>query len=91
MTIKEVQESKKYADLETSDIESVPGYLEKDVNDFESAEMNGCEFYLYLQKDYPAWQEYEDYGEEAKEEIRKEALEMYGYTEEDVFLVFFRG
>lgn len=26
---------------------------------------------------------------EAKEGIRKEALEMYGYTEEDILLVFF--
>lgn len=49
--------------------------------------MNGCEVYLYLQKDYPAWKYYESLPEEDRESIRKDALEMYGYTEEDKFII----
>lgn len=55
MTIREAKENGMYADIEVSDIEDIDGFMDMNINDFPHAEMNGCEFYLYLQKDYPAW------------------------------------
>lgn len=91
MTIRETKESKKYDVLEVSEIENIPGFLDMDIDEFSHVEMNGSEFYLYLQKDYPAWESYENYTDEEKETVKKEAFKLYGYTEDDLFLVFFRN
>lgn len=88
MTIREIKESGKYEDLETSEIENITGYLDMDIDSFSYVEMNGCQFYLYLQKDYPAWKCYEDYSKDEKERVKQEAMELYGYTKDDLFLVF---
>lgn len=90
MTIREAKENGMYADIEVSDIEDIDGFMDMNINDFPHAEMNGCEFYLYLQKDYPAWKAYEGYTEEEKNTVRKDALELYDYSEQDKFLVFFK-
>lgn len=63
--------------------------LEKDVAEYDIVIMNGCEFVLWLQKDGNAWACYEDEDEETKESIRKEAWDMYEYTEKDKFMVIF--
>lgn len=71
MTIKEAKENGMYADVDISDIENVNGVMDMSVDAFPSVEMNGCEFYLYIQKDPATWKNYEDYSEQQKESIRE--------------------
>ena len=62
----------------------------KDVEECEQVQLNGCEFYLWIEEPYvDAWQYYDDDDEETKESVRQKALEKYDYSENDTFMVLF--
>lgn len=54
----------------------------------EIAEMNGCEFYLWLMRENNIWRYYDGMDKEEKCDIRRQAKKM-DYDEADQFLVVF--
>lgn len=59
------------------------------IDECDQLDMNGCQFYLWLNTEDPdAWKNYMDLEEDTKISIRNNAAKEYGYSESDRFVVF---